>query len=91
MVPYLKGSGLWPYTSGTVPRHRDTETKKLIRWEEIDAQALTVILMNIALNVQSGLDCSSAKAAWDDLVSRYTQADPIAQNLAHGRLHSSAS
>jgi len=86
MVPYLKGSMFWPYTSGTVPRHRDTETKKLIRWEELDAQALTTILMNITLNVQAGLDCSSAKAAWDGLTSRYAQIDPIVQNIAQTRL-----
>jgi len=86
MVPYLKGSRLWPYVSGTVPRHSDTKTKKLIKWEEVDAQALTTILMNIVPNVQAGLDCSSAKAAWDGLSSRYAQADPIAQNLAQTRL-----
>ena len=50
-------------------------------------QALSTILMNIAPNVQAGLDCSSKKTAWDSLVSRYAQADPIAQNLAHARLH----
>src|SRR5882724_9681205 len=86
MVPYLKGSRLWPYVSGTVPRHSDTKTEKLIKWEEVDAQALTTILMNIVPNVQAGLDCSSAKAAWDGLSSRYAQADPIAQNLAQTRL-----
>jgi len=68
--------------SGTVPRHSDTKTEKLIKWEEVDAQALTTILMNIIPNVQAGLDCSSSKAAWDGLSSRYAQADPIAQNLA---------
>src|SRR5882672_3007438 len=82
MVPYLKGSRLWPYVSGTVPRHRDTTTEKLIRWEEADAQALFTILINISPNAQAGLDCSSAKAAWDSLLSHYTQANPIAQNLA---------
>jgi len=82
MVPYLKGSRLWPYASGTIPRHRDTETEKLIRWEELDAQALMTILMNITLNVQAGLDCSSAKATWDRLTSHYAQIDPIMQNLA---------
>src|SRR5882724_4857059 len=60
MVPYLKGSRLWPYISGMVPRHRDTKTKKVIRWEEIDTQALTTILMNITPNVQASLDCVSA-------------------------------
>ena len=83
IVPYLKGSKLWPYISGTTPRPGATETDKLIRWEEINAQALSTILLNIAPNVQDRLDCSSAKTAWDGLVSRYAQADPIAQNLAH--------
>src|SRR5882724_1302458 len=87
MVPYLRGSRLWPYISGMVPRHRDIKTEKVIRWEEIDAQALSTILMNITPNVQAGFDCSSAKMAWDGLVSRYAQANPIAQNLAHARLH----
>src|SRR5882724_8927236 len=87
IVPYLKGSRLWPYVSGTMPRPGATETDKLIRWEEVDAQALSTILMNIAPNVQAGLDCSSAKTAWDSLVSRFAQPDPIAQNLAHARLH----
>jgi len=87
MVPYLKGSRLWPYISGTIPRHSDTGTEKMVRWEEVDAQALTIILMNITPNVQAGLDCSSSKAAWDGLLSRYAQADPIAQNLALSRLH----
>jgi len=43
--------------------------------------------MNITPNIQAGPDCSSAKTAWDSLVSRYAQADPIAQNLAHTQLH----
>jgi len=86
MVPYLKGSRLWPYVSGTVPRHRDTTTEKLIRWEEADAQALSTILINISPNAQAGLDCSLAKAAWDGLLSRFAQTDPIAQNLAQTKL-----
>src|SRR5882724_2229760 len=76
IVAYLKGSGLWAYASGNVPRHRDTKTTKLIRWEEIDAQALTTILMNISPNVQAGLDCSSTQTAWDSLMGRYAQANP---------------
>jgi len=86
MIPYLKGSRLWSYVSGAVPRHRDTKADKLIKWEEADGQALTLILMNITPNVQAGLDCSTAKTAWDDLVNRYAQIDPIAQNLAQTRL-----
>ena len=50
---------------------------------EIDTQALSTTLMNIAPNVQVGLDYSSAKTAWDSVVSRYAQANPIAQKLAH--------
>jgi len=46
-----------------------------------------MILMNIVLNVQAGIDCSSTKAAWDGLSSCYAQIDPIAQNLAQTRLH----
>ena len=49
-------------------------------------QALSTILMNIAPNVQAGLDCTSAKAAWDSLEDRYAQTDPITQNLAHMKL-----
>src|SRR5882672_6025355 len=45
-----------------------------------------MILMNIVPNVQAGLDCSSAKAAWDGLSSRYAQGDPITQNLVQTRL-----
>src|SRR5882672_7231983 len=86
IIPYLKGSRLWPYISGTVPKPTTTDVDKLVKWEEIDAQALSVILMNIAPNVQAGLDCSSARAAWDGLSSRYAQVDPIAQNLAQTRL-----
>src|SRR5882724_1529671 len=87
IVPYLKGSKLWPYTAGTIPKPNTTDTEKLARWEEVDVQALSTILMNIAPNVQAGLDCSSSKAAWDGLLSRYAQADPIAQNLAQTRLY----
>ena len=43
--------------------------------------------MNINPNAQAGLDCSLEKAAWDDLLSCYAQADPIAQNLAQSHLH----
>jgi len=57
------------------------------RWEEIDAKAITTILIKITPNMQAGLDCSSAKTAWDRLLSQYAQADPIAQNLAHACLH----
>src|SRR5882724_6297021 len=87
IVPYLKGSNLWPYIAGTIPKPNTTDTEKLTKWEEVDTQALSTILMNITPNVQAGLDCSSAKAAWDGLTSRYVQVDPIAQNLAQTRLH----
>src|SRR5882724_7953931 len=87
MVPYLKGSRLWLCISRTIPRHSDTGTEKMIRWEEVDVQALTTILMNITPNVQARLDCSLVKAAWDGLLSCYAQADPIAQNLAQSCLH----
>jgi len=86
ITPYLKGSRLWPYISGVTRRPTDTEPEKLAKWEEVDAQALSMILMNIVPNVQVGLDCSSAKAAWDGLSSHYAQIEPIAQNLAQTRL-----
>ena len=86
MVPYLKGSKLWPYVFGTIPKPRTEDTDKLARWEELDVQALSTILMNVTPNVQAGLDCSSAKTTWDGLLNRYAQADPIAQNLAQTRL-----
>jgi len=86
ITPYLKGLRLWPYISGTMPRPRYTDVNKLAKWEEIDTQALSMILMNIAPNVQAGLNCSSAKATWDGLLICYVQADPIAQNLAQTRL-----
>src|SRR6266481_2669264 len=88
IIPYLKGSKLWPYIDGMIPKPDDTETNKLVKWEEVNAQALSTILMNIAPNVQAGLDCLSAKAAWDGLLCQYAQADPIAQNLAQTCLHS---
>src|SRR6266481_6255321 len=87
IVPYLKGSKLWPYIAGTIPKPDATETDRLVKWEEVDSQALSTILMNIAPNVQAGLDCSSTKAAWDGLLSHYAQGDPIAQNLAQTHLH----
>ena len=86
-MPYLKGLKLWPYIDGTILKPDTAENDKLIKWEEADAQALSTILMNIAPNVQAGLDCLSTKAAWDGLLSRYVQADPIAQNLAQTHLH----
>jgi len=86
IVPYLKGSRLWLYISGTMPKPAVTDIDKLAKWEEVDSQALSMILMNIVPNVQAGLDCSSAKATWDGLSSRYAQIDPIAQNLAQTRL-----
>jgi len=84
IMPYLKGLRLWPYISGSLPK--PTDANKLDKWEEIDAQALSMILMNIVPNVQAGLDCSSAKAAWDGLSGQYAQLDPIAQNLAQTHL-----
>src|SRR5882672_3119155 len=86
ITPYLKGARLWLYISGTMPRPTGSDADKLARWEEGDAQALSTILMNILLNVQAGLDCSSTKAAWDSLSSHYAQADPITQNLAQTHL-----
>jgi len=86
MVPYLKGLKLWPYVSGTALKPTTTDIDKLSKWEEVNAQALSTILMNISPNVQGGLDCSSAKAAWDGLLGRYTQADPISQNLSQTHL-----
>src|SRR5882724_4023025 len=86
IVLYLKGLRLWPYISGVMQRPADMEVEKLAKWEEFDTQALSMILMNIVPNVQAGLDCSSAKVAWDGLTSHYAQVDPIAQNLAQTRL-----
>jgi len=64
-----------------------TKVNKLVKWEEVNAQALAMILMNIVPNIQAGLDCLSTKATWDRLSSRYAQADPITQNLAQTHLH----
>src|SRR3979490_1159336 len=83
IVPYLKGMRLWGHISGTMARPPDSDIKGLTQWEEPDAQAPSIILMNIVPNIQAGLDCSSSKAAWDGLLSRYAQADPIAQNFAY--------
>jgi len=47
IIPYLKGSRLWPYISGTMPKPAVTDIDKLAKWEEVDAQALSMILMNI--------------------------------------------
>jgi len=82
IVPYLKGSKLWPYIAGIIPKPDTTETENLVKWEEADVQALSTILMNITPNVQARLDCLSAKAVWDSLLSHYAQADPIIHNLA---------
>ena len=71
IIHYLKGSKLWPYISGTFPKPNIAEEDKYNKWEEVDAQALSTILMNITPNVQAGLDCSSSKAAWDRLLSQY--------------------
>src|SRR5882724_9277478 len=87
ITPYLKGSRLWPYISGTKPKPTSSDVEKLEKLEEVNAQALSMILMNIILNVQAGLDCSSTKSAWDGLSSRYAQINPIAQNLAQTQLH----
>jgi len=84
---YLKGSKLWPHITGTIPKPNTTETEKLNKWEEVNTQALSTILMNITPNVQARLDCSSVKAAWDGLISHYAQVDPIAQNLSQTQLH----
>src|SRR5882724_5023028 len=82
IIPYLKGSRLWPYISGSIPKPTATDVNKLAKWEEVDSQALSMLLMDIVLNVQAGLDCSSVKVAWDGLTGCYAQVDPIAQNLA---------
>jgi hypothetical protein len=86
ITPYLKGMKLWPYVTGTAAKPMSTKPENLEVWEQSDAQALTLILMNITPSVQAGLDCTSAKAMWDGLLSRYAQTDPIAQNLAQSRL-----
>src|SRR5882672_6254630 len=87
ITPYLKGSRLWLYISCVKQRPADTELDKLAKWEEVDAQALSMILMNIVPNVQAGLDCSSTKAAWDGLTSHYTQIYPIADTTTNQTLH----
>jgi len=61
-MPYLKGVKLWPYISGTVAKPNAAEADKLVRWEQVDAQALPTILMNIAPNIQARLDCFCSKA-----------------------------
>jgi len=66
----LEGIETMAIHSGTKPKPTSSNVEKLEKWEEFDAQALSMILMNIVLNVQAGVDCSSAKAAWDGLLSR---------------------
>jgi len=70
-------------------QYQDMETPKPRKWSDgkKSMHSLTTILMNITLNVQAGLDCSSMKTAWDSLMGRYAQADPIVQNLTHAHLH----
>jgi len=80
----VKVVAIWIWNSTKTWRHQNQESDQM---EEINAQALTTILMNITLNVQAGLDCSSMKTAWDSLMGRYAQADPIVQNLTHAHLH----
>jgi len=82
MIPYLKGAKLWPYMNGMKMKPAKTDVDALATGEEIDSQALSTILINIVPNVQAGLNCNSSKYAWDSLLSRYTQADSIMQNLA---------
>src|SRR6266481_1341491 len=65
IIPYLTGARLWPYVSGTVAKPNDTEADKLMKWMEMDMQALSTVLMYISPNVKAGLDCSCSKAAWD--------------------------
>jgi len=77
---------LWPYIYGTLPKPDVAETDKLTIWGDVDAQALSTILMNIAPNVWTGPDCSSSKAAWDGLLSCYAPADTIVQNLVQTHL-----
>ena len=48
IMPYLKGSKLWPYIDRTILKPDTAEIDKLVKWEEVDAQALSTILMNIA-------------------------------------------
>jgi len=79
---YLTWKGLWLYISGSIPKPTLTDADKFAKWEEVDAQALSMILMNIVPNMQAGLDCSSTQATWDGLSSQYAQPDPITQNLA---------
>ena len=78
----MTGAKLWPYVSGSVAKPEAAEADKLTKWRETDAQALSIILMNISPNVQAGLDCSSLKAAWDGLLACYAQSDLNAKNLA---------
>ena len=69
IVPFMTGAKLWPYISGSVAKPNTAEADKLMKWKEIDVQALSIILMNISPNVQAGLDCSCLKAAWDGLLA----------------------
>ena len=64
----------------------ETDVDVLATWEDIDSQVLSMILMSIVPNVQAGLNCDSSKAAWDSLLSRYAQANPIMQNVAENCL-----
>src|SRR5882724_9732960 len=43
-----------------MPKPTAADVDKLAKWEEIDAQALSMILMNIVPNVQAGLKRQSA-------------------------------
>jgi len=63
-----------------MPKPAAADVDNLAKWEEVNAQALSMILMNIVLNMQAGPNGSSVKAAWDGLMGCYTQVDPIAQN-----------
>ena len=77
---------MWGYVSRTKTKPPATNIDDLEKWEESDAQALSTILMNITPDAQAGLDCTLAETAWNELLDRYSQADPIVKNLAHTQL-----
>jgi len=62
---YLRDWDYGPTYQETKLKPTSSNAEKLEKWEQVNAQALSMILMNIIPNVQAGLDCSSAKAAWD--------------------------
>jgi len=86
IIPYLKGSRLWPYISGSIPKPTLVDSNKLANGKKVRHKLLSMILMNIVQMCKQAWTVHLHKPLGRS-VKLICASRPIMQNLAQTCLY----